>query len=302
MNYLRVFLVWLGTISCFGQGLLIDTYRVYRDPVGDVWEAGTDLLGTPQKRKRALAGVVLLLAADPLLTSRWQQHVEPLQGPLRQLIPLPFYYQRTRLGPFLVNSDGLAFNWIVGGAIAGTVFNKPRVRETAMLCSKVAVENFVVNHLVLKTVFGRNRPLRPLNAYVRTPIPEQYVRDGYPYVSDPLDWFNSTRVSLYGTHEGTAMPSFHSSIYFSFAAVLDEALLPWYVAYPMAMFPVAYDLRDHNHWVSDLVVAGVIGTAIGKSAVRRYDRRKVLATAKRNPQVSTLWYPSSQGLGFRAIW
>jgi len=294
----------IASSSLFAQGLAIEAYRVLRDPLGDAAEASKDLLGTTQKRSRAIAGFTALVIADPWLTSRWQQHVEPLQDPIRTAIRLPFYYQRTPLGPYLVNSDGLAFNWIVGGYLAGSVFNKPRVREAALLCGKVAVENFIVNHLILKTTFGRNRPLRPFNDYVTTDVPQQYIRDGYPYVNNPLDFFNDTRVSIYGTHLGTAMPSFHSALYFGFAAVLDETLLPWYLAYPMALFPFVYDLRDHNHWVSDMVVSGVIGTALGKAAVHRYDRRKTRFrnNGALNSSLNSLWYPTAQGLGFRATW
>lgn len=302
------YLFWIAALnasSLVAQGIAREAYQVLRDPWGDAVEASKDLLGTPEKRSRAIAGFAALVIADPWLTSRWQQHIEPIQDPIRSAIHLPFYYQRTPLGPYLVNSDGLAFNWIVGGYLAGGFFDKPRVREAALLCGKVAVENFVVNHLILKTAFGRNRPLRPLNDYVTVDVPQAYTRDGYPYVNNPLDFFNDTRVSIYGTHLGTAMPSFHSSLYFGFAAVLDETLLPWYVAYPMALFPFAYDLRDHNHWISDMVVAGIIGASLGKTAVRRYDRRKAQLEKKRSVgtnNISSLWYPTPHGFGFRATW
>lgn len=304
MKYFFWTLALIAAVRTQGQGIGVETYRLLSDPWGDAVEASRDLLGTPQKRSQVIAGFTALVIADPWLTSRWQQHIEPLQDPIRSAIHLPFYYQRTPLGPYLVNSDGLAFNWIVGGYIAGSVFKKPRIREAAVLCGKVAVENFLVNHIILKTAFGRNRPLRPLNNYVTVDVPQPYIRDGYPYVNNPMDFFNDTRVSIYGTHVGTAMPSFHSSLYFGFAAVLDETLLPWYVAYPLALFPFAYDLRDHNHWVSDMVVAGVIGTALGKAAVHRYDRRKARATNLRARSVASnaIWYPTPQGIGFRATW
>ena len=70
--------------------------------------------------------------------------------------------------------------------------------------------------------------------------------------------------------DGTAMPSWHSALYFSIARVMSLEFDNVWIPYTVSMFPLLYDIDGHRHWVSDLVAGAVVGSLIGTLVFENY--------------------------------
>ena len=107
------------------------------------------------------------------------------------------------------------------------------------------------------------------------------------FTTDPFDFFNSTGIHFRPHAEGTAMPSFHFTLYFStarvYSGVYDNSLIPYGVATALALATA----EGHNHWVSDMVAGALIGTGIGNVVLNNYDERKREAMGMVIPIVSS---------------
>ena len=90
------------------------------------------------------------------------------------------------------------------------------------------------------------------------------------FTTNPLDFGNYHGVDLLSDAYGTAMPSFHTTLYFSVARVYAGVYDNYWVPYSVAGVLFASNIKGHRHWVSDMVAAAFIGTVIGEVVLDGY--------------------------------
>ena len=143
----------------------------------------------------------------------------------------------------------------------GVALNDEKSQTAAVLATKAVASSYLTTHLILKSAIGRNRPVQNLSGF-----------EGDPgdFTTNPLDFGNYHGVDLLTTAYGTAMPSFHTTLYFSVARVYAGVYDNYWVPYSLAGVLFASNIRGHRHWVSDMVAAAFIGTAIGEVVLDGY--------------------------------
>ena len=281
----------MATVNVWSQNvfgtLQKEAKSCLKDPIKDLRISYDTLLGTSNKRWAAGALVSSLVLSDYWTTTAFQNYVEPTT-PFFQRVPMNNPFRNTPFSPVLNGIDGVYAAGIGLTYLGGIMLNKKQWREAALIGGKVSLEGYVVSHLFLKTITGRQRPIRPLDLYRNSPIPSNQ-----PFTNNPLDFFNWRAPALLSRADATAFPSFHFTLYFGLAAVADYYLAPWWVAYPVCLFPLAYTMDGHNHWVSEMVVGAMIGTSLAHGAIRRYENeKKRKRTSNEALKLSYLIYPS----------
>jgi membrane-associated phospholipid phosphatase len=151
----------------------------------------------------------------------------------------------------------------------GVLTGHEKMQEAGILTTKAVVESYVVSHIILKTLVARHRPARPLGDYSQTDRDSQY-----PFVHSPLDFFNFHVPYLHSDAYGTGFPSYHATMFFAFASVNAKVFDNKWIPYGLATTALLYDIRGHNHWVSELVAGAVIGEFIGKVVYENYHERR----------------------------
>lgn len=249
--------------------------RTFRQSIGgakgivdDLADIATFPFEEPLLFGAAVVGVGVLVANDYALTSAYQDNVEPLfEGfNLRPLISV------SGGGPLA--SVGAEGQFVLGGIgltyAAGLAFNDERAQVAALLSAKAVAYSYLVSHVLLKPVFGRMRPARDLSSF-GGPVDLVSASDRTP---NPYNWGNAISPSFRSNAFGTSMPSFHFTMYFAvarvYSGVYDNSIIP-YLA--MGALAVA-NIRDHNHWVSDMAAGALIGTVIGQSVLNIYTERR----------------------------
>jgi len=79
---------------------------------------------------------------------------------------------------------------------------------------------------------------------------------------------------LHSDAYGTGFPSYHATMFFAFASVNAKVFDNKWIPYGLATTALLYDIRGHNHWVSELVAGAVIGEFIGKVVYENYHERR----------------------------
>ncbi len=194
--------------------------------------------------------------------------------------------------PDLVDIDNLTVDaqylalGVAGTYAYGLAANDERSQVAALLATKAVAYSYLTSHLVLKTAFGRIRPVKDL-ANHKGPTGN--------FTTDPYDFFNSTGVHFDTEPYATAMPSFHFTMYFStarvYSGVYDNYLIPYGIAAALAL----QSAEGHNHWVSDMVAGALIGTGIGNVILNNYEDRRGGIDMSFTPIASS----KGAGLGFQ---
>ena len=129
----------------------------------------------------------------------------------------------------------------------------------------------VISHITLKTVFGRERPHRPLDGDAPAIAPD---------TRDPYDFFNSREEVILSSPEGSAFPSLHAT---AFAAVAQVSYREFnnYWGYALLGAVFLADIEEHNHWVSDLAAGFLLGGLIGNGVVDSSVKRRNLSYKKK---------------------
>jgi membrane-associated phospholipid phosphatase len=197
-----------------------------------------------------LLGIGALVLADKPLTSFYQDKVEPVFDGF-SLPPL-------NLGPSFSafsRESQYVYAGIAGSYALGVALNDEKAQTAAVLATKAVAYSYLTSHVLLKSAIGRNRPVQNLSGF-----------EGDPgdFTTDPLDFGNYHGVDLLTDAYGTAMPSFHTTLYFSVARVYAGVYDNYWVPYSLAGVLFASNIKGHRHWVSDMVAAAFIGTAIGE--------------------------------------
>ena len=232
-----------------------------------------DLLGIarlpldyPRSVGAAALGIGALIVLDRPVTGAYQDSVETaLSGFALPDLDLPWSAPIEDLG--FTYEDVYIMTGLAGAYGYGVATGNERHQQAGILGTKALAYSVLTTQVVLKTLFGRNRPYDNLEDAVEIP--------GDPRTLDPFDFGNSTGVKIQPTLEGTAFPSYHFTQYAAVAhtlsGVYDDAAWPY-----VAMGVVAASrIEGHNHWVSDMVAGTLLGIGIGEVVLRNAEPLRV---------------------------
>ncbi len=151
----------------------------------------------------------------------------------------------------------------------GIVFHDPNTRDMGREALEAGLFTSLLNNLVLKRAFGRERPFRS---------------------NGETDFDAGTR--------NDSFPSGHATEAFSVASVVAMRAPGWIIpglAYAAATI-VAFDrVNDHVHFASDVFAGAVLGTVTGRWLVARHRREE----QKGAPKASIDIVPIRNGLSAR---
>jgi len=231
------------------------------------------IINRPLKNPNLTANGVKLFAmivTDYQTTKFFQEQIEPLDVYVRDAISFPSLFTGVPvLGRWGGGVDGYMYTGVSAMYAAGVLLGNEKMQEAGILTTKAVVESYIVSHIVLKTLVARHRPARPLGDYSQTDGDSQY-----PFVHSPLDFFNFHVPYLHSDAYGTGFPSYHATMFFAFASVNAKVFDNKWIPYGLATTALLYDIRGHNHWVSELVAGAVIGEFIGKVVYENYHERR----------------------------
>ena len=158
----------------------------------------------------------------------------------------------TQFGQFYVPYGIAAFSCLDGLAFG----NDERI-DTGLLEAQAMLHSGIVVQ-VLKHLFGRSRP---------------FVDNGTSIWYGPRTFFK--RYAGGGFSPYDSFPSGHTITAFSLAQVIAERESPWIgtVAYTCAGLCGVSRITQHDHWLSDVVMGGALGVAIGHFEVAAHETR-----------------------------
>lgn len=257
--------------------------RVFVDSMGGIGAELGDIASFPFRDPGTFGvfavGIGALLLVDKPATRAYQKTFVPIG-------------ERFNL-PELVDIDNLTIDaQYLGLGVAGTyayglAANDERAQVAALLATKAVAYSYLTSHIVLKTAFGRLRPVSDLDRPSRN--------RGGTFSSSPFEFFNSTGPHLDTEPYATSMPSFHFTMYFStarvYSGVYDNYVIPYGIAAALAL----QSAEGHNHWVSDMVAGALIGTGIGNVILNNYEERRDGINMSFAPIAST----KGAGIGFQ---
>jgi len=151
--------------------------------------------------------------------------------------------------------------WGTAGAFLcfGLIAKDGKATETAVLAASAMLQGALLTGF-LKGISGRQRP--------------EYA-DGVDHWSGPAGFFKRFEKGEMGHYD--SFPSGHTVAAFSLATVVamqyrDTVWVP-IVSYTLAAGVGLSRLTEDKHWLSDVVVGGVLGQVIGRLVVRNHRRR-----------------------------
>jgi membrane-associated phospholipid phosphatase len=161
--------------------------------------------------------------------------------------------------------------FIAGGTyLAGVAFKDPEVRATGIDTMVTMGLSEILLTLPLKVGVGRSRPSRDLGTH-----------DFHPFSG------------------GESFPSGHTTQAFALASVLAEhADTPWVsgVAYGLAGLVGLARVEQRQHFMSDVVAGGLIGTFMGKAVVAYNQTLRADWRAKVAVSIAPTFQPGGYGI------
>jgi len=223
-------------------------------------------LDYPEAFGAAALGIGLLIAVDRPVTEFYQDNVEAaLSGFALPDLDLPWSDPIEDLG--FVYEDVYIMTGIAGAYFYGVATGNEQHQQAGILSTKALAYSVLTTQVVLKTLFGRNRPYDNLST--AEPVP------GSPLTFDPFDFGNSDGVKIEPDLAATSFPSYHFTQYAAVAhtlsGVYDDAWWPYAVMGVVA----ASRIEGHNHWVSDMVAGTLLGIGIGEVVLHNADALRV---------------------------
>lgn len=217
-------------------------------------------------------GTVGLILTDKVTTRFLHQHIEPNVN-----YSLPNISLVKNVTPFewFAGNDAYMTYPIVGLYLSSLVSNNEKGQYVAINAFKSLTHSLLVSQLALKTIFGRNRPIRPLNT-----TNENIT----PWTKDNFDFFNSRGKFLTSDEKASSFPSLHATAYFAIAKVFQMEYDNYWIPYSFMSIIFLADIKGHNHWVSDMVIGGVVGTIIGRSVVKNSWKLRYGSTERINKE------------------
>lgn len=236
--------------------------RVFLDSMAGIGDELTDIFTYPFREPANFAvyaaGIGALTLVDRQTTIFYQDEIEARIADFD--LPRPDFLPRG------ITVDAFYLGAMVAGTYAyGLAANDERAQVAAMLSTKAVAYSYLTSHLILKTGFGRRRPVKNLSTHTGpTGV----------FTTSPFDFFQSSGVHFDPHPDATSMPSFHFTMYFSTARIYSGVYDNYWVPYGVAAILAAQSAEGHNHWVSDMVAGALIGTGIGNVILDNYaDRR-----------------------------
>jgi len=221
--------------------------KVIEDQSKTVGSEFKDILRSPfeNPRKTAKWGLLIggLVLIDRPLTQFYQQHVEPALG-----------WKLNSLNPTFGGSDGYIVYGLSAHYLGSVMFGDEKGQQVSLMAGKAMAYSVVVTHMILKPIFGRNRPSSDLAS---CPVVTA------PYTCDPYDFGHHYTPNIGPVQGGTGMPSFHFTMYFSVARVYQLAYDNYWLPYGLAALAATANIEGHHHWVSDMVAGSALGILIG---------------------------------------
>ena len=237
-------------------------------------------LNNPNRTANAVK-LFALIATDYQTTKYFQENIEPLDVYIRPLVSYPtILNQNSFVRRATTGQDGYIYFGFTAMYGVGLLTGNEKLQEASILTTKAVIESYVVSHLLLKSTIGRHRPARPLGNTLEGDRDSQF-----PFVHSPLDFFNWHLNGLGSSAYGTGFPSYHATMYFAVASVTSQVFENKWIPYSAMVFGLLYDIRGHNHWVSELVAGAVIGEFIGRVVYENYhtQRSKSKTTHEKKP-------------------
>lgn len=220
---------------------------------GDFSEMGKEISSDWKKTAIYATGILGLIETDKITTGYLHDKIEPsIDYTLPRIDIL-----KTKI-EWLDGNNAYILYPILGLYAGSFALNNKKGQIVAVNSIKSVAYSYVISHLLMKSVFARNRPQRQLNDNV--PVTEPWTKDNW-------DFGNFHPVYFESKAEGTAFPSFHATFYFSVAKVFQMEYDNYWIPYTIATGVFLADIKSHNHWVSDLLVGGLVGTIIGRAVV-----------------------------------
>lgn len=234
--------------------IIYDSFVTIDDDIRGIWQYPIDNV---EQTQMFLLGIGALILADKQLTAYYQDNIETqFEGFSLGEAPLG----DSAIG-FLPNEDRWLLLGITGSYLAGVALNDEKSQTAAILAGKAITYSYLTTHVILKTMFGRKRPVPNLST--ATSGSGDFTTNPYEFGYFHPPYFSSEAY-------GTSMPSFHFTQYFAaarvYSEVYDDSLIPYGVAGLLAVS----NIRGHRHWVSDMVAGAGLGMMIGGVVMRNY--------------------------------
>lgn len=237
------------------------------------------------------AGIIGLIATDKISTKAWQNYIEPNIDYVLPNITPPFLRSSKNVW---INGENSYLTYPIIGIYVGSLFtNQEKGQFAAINAFKAIAYSTLITQLTLKTIFGRNRPNRPIGA---EPTAQNFTNNNW-------DFFNSRDSYLYSSVRGTSFPSMHATGYFALAKVIQMEFDNYWIPYSIMGITFLSEIKEHNHWVSDMVVGGILGTLIGRSIVRSSWKARGILEKNKNRKISLNYTPriSPEFTGLRIV-
>ncbi|MBC9795344.1 phosphatase PAP2 family protein [Sinomicrobium weinanense] len=228
---------------------------------GDFKEMGHSISGNWKKTAAYTGGIAGLVMVDKYTTEFYQDNIED-----NIKYSLPRISSRKSNFPLFQGNDAYITYSLLGIYGGSIIANNEKGQIAAINSFKALAYSYVISHLVLKTLFGRQRP---------DPALSDGIPPESPFTSNPLDFGNFHGVSFDADADGTAFPSLHATAYFAVAKVLAMEFNNYWIPYTLVSVVFFADIKNHRHWVADMVAGGLIGTLIGKAIVVSSRKLKV---------------------------
>lgn len=198
-------------------------------------------------------GIIGLIALDKVTTKFYQENIETS---IDYKLPNINLIGAGRGKEWFSGENAYLTYPIISIYLGSFLSNKEKGQYAAINALKAIQYSTLITQISLKTIFGRNRPNRPLSETATA-----------PFTNNNWDFFNPRKEFLFASSEASSLPSLHTTVYFALAKIFQMEYNNYWIPYGLMSVAWLSNIKSHNHWVSDIVLGGIVGTIIGKSIV-----------------------------------
>lgn len=221
---------------------------------GDFGEMGHSISKDWKTTAFYSAGILGLIATDYYTTVFLQDYVEEA---IDYTLP-DITIGKNNTFAWLSGEDAYISYPLIGLYLGSFAVNSEKGQRVAGNAFKSMAYSFVITHLLLKSIVARKRPDQNLSG----DAPAEY-----PYTKDHWDFGYYHGITGGAQQYGTAMPSLHATAYYAVAKVIAMEYDNYWLPYSFVSIVFMNQFYGHKHWLSDMLVGGLIGTIIGRSVV-----------------------------------